>query len=127
MIILASPQSSNEVDYEFIRSGAKSPALFTHTLPSVRASALCQVSGFQGPVICIQNSTLGLVSSLDLAHLYLQEVFTPVWVLYFKRDFVKTYSVRWLEVFFEPDLDWQAVRAEVKDDDELWDHLGRMG
>ncbi|MBS1961823.1 MAG: hypothetical protein JST04_06380 [Bdellovibrionales bacterium] len=60
-IFLASPGGSNATDAEFANAGARSPALFVHSLPNVRSSSFCQVLGWHGPLYCIQNdpSTIG--------------------------------------------------------------------
>src|SRR4051812_32368269 len=42
LIILASPEASNETDRAFVETGALSPSKFAHTLPNIRCSPLCQ-------------------------------------------------------------------------------------
>lgn len=70
-LILASPDGSNQTDYDFAlalkASGAPSPSKFVHTLPNSRSSALLQVMNHGGPMICVQNDPATLISGLALA------------------------------------------------------------
>jgi len=64
-ILLASPHASNESDYNFVKSGFQSPQKFVHTLPSVRIAPLCQLMGWQGPVLCVQKDPFTFSSALQ--------------------------------------------------------------
>jgi hypothetical protein len=55
IVFLASAGGSNVTDSEFATAGARSPALFVHSLPNVRSSAFCQVLDWHGPLYCIQS------------------------------------------------------------------------
>ncbi len=55
IVFLASAGGSNVTDSEFATAGARSPALFVHSLPNVRSSAFCQVLDWHGPLYCFQN------------------------------------------------------------------------
>lgn len=85
LLILASPGASNETDVEFAKAGAQSPARFVHSLPSVRSSAFCQVSGWSGPMLCLQRDPGTVGSALVQAALWI-EAFSgerssrPVWI-----------------------------------------------
>jgi hypothetical protein len=82
MILLASPQASNETDFQFARGGATSPAKFVHTLPSIRCSPLCQVMEWSGPVVCIQSDPFTQVQALrDAAALLESGKTAPIWVI----------------------------------------------
>lgn len=60
-ILLGGPAGSNETDLQFVRGGTSSPSKFVHTLPSARASALCQVMRWTGPTVCVQKDPQTLV------------------------------------------------------------------
>ena len=81
LIYLASESASNETDWQFVKSDASSPSKFVHTLPSARASALCQVMHWSGPTICLQNGA----DTLTVALAEGAEAITPktprVWVI----------------------------------------------
>ena len=89
LIILASSQGSVGTDRAFTQTGALSPAKFVHTLPSVRASSLCQVMEWSGPVLCIQNGISSFNTAVEEARMFLQRANTQtnpaaspiVWVL----------------------------------------------
>ena len=67
LIFLASPSGCNEMDQQFIKSGAASPSKFVYTLPSTRSSALLQLMNWQGPLFCVQNDPSTIVSALGEA------------------------------------------------------------
>ena len=91
MILLASPQASNETDFQFARGGATSPAKFVHTLPNIRCSPLCQIMEWSGPVLCIQKDPLTQVHAFrEAAALIESGGATPIWVIsVFNTDFGK--------------------------------------
>lgn len=81
LLILASPWASNETDVAFARAGASSPARFVHSLPSVRSSAFCQLSGWSGPMLCLQRDPHTLGTALAQAALHLAaDPGRPVWI-----------------------------------------------
>jgi hypothetical protein len=80
-LILASPGSSSETDFQFVQSGAASPSKFVHTLPSVRAAPLLQVMKWQGPVLCVQNDPVTWLSGIADGLSYLTDSNALVWVL----------------------------------------------
>lgn len=67
LIFLASPGGCNEMDLQFVKSGAASPAKFVYTLPSTRSSALLQLMNWQGPLFCVQNDPVTVTSALSEA------------------------------------------------------------
>jgi hypothetical protein len=81
LILLASPAASNATDYQFASQGAQSPAKFVHTLPNIRVSPLCQVMGWTGPVLCVQNGLKTLESALNEAKYLLSDQLKRIWVL----------------------------------------------
>jgi hypothetical protein len=70
MMILASPLASNETDLQFYITGQSSPSKFIHTLPNIRASALCEYLKWKGPLLCIQNDPITLVQGLIESFLF---------------------------------------------------------
>lgn len=64
-LILASPQSCNETDREFITSGASRAQKFVHTLPNIRASMALQAIGKVCPVYCLFNGSDTLQAALE--------------------------------------------------------------
>ena len=74
MIFLASPHGSLGTDRSFTQTGALSPAKFVHTLPSVRASSLCQVMDWSGHVLCVQAGILSFAKAAEEARMFLQRV-----------------------------------------------------
>jgi len=81
ILFLASPAASNEADWEFVRTGAASPAKFVHTLANVRSLALCQVMNWQGIVICLQKDPQTMVRGLLEAALHLSTQAPIIWVI----------------------------------------------
>lgn len=79
MIVLASPGASNETDFQFASNGATSPAKFVHTLPNIRCSPLCQVMGWNGPVLCLQKDPYTVINALREAYYLFKE--KPIWVV----------------------------------------------
>jgi hypothetical protein len=65
--VAASRQASALADLAFARRGAVSPARFVATLPSVAVSALLQVAGWTGPLLCVQNGKRTLLTALEEA------------------------------------------------------------
>ena len=63
-IYLASSGASNLTDFQFARTGGSSPSKFVHTLPNIRGSSLCQLMGWRGPLLCIQNDPRTQVTAL---------------------------------------------------------------
>jgi hypothetical protein len=80
LIFLASPGGCNEMDQQFVKSGAASPSKFVYTLPSTRSSALLQLMHWQGPLFCVQNDPATIVSALSEAAA-LVEGQQAVWIL----------------------------------------------
>lgn len=80
-ILLASPGASNETDWNFARGGATSPSKFVHTLPNVRASALCQVMDWAGPMLCLQNDPETLESAIAEGTRMLGAQWPLIWVM----------------------------------------------
>jgi len=64
MLLLASPFASNDADRQFVLSKAKKPAKMVHTLPNVRCSALINLMGWAGPVLCIQKDPQTILTAL---------------------------------------------------------------
>lgn len=81
LVLLASPEASNRTDYAFAQSGGNSPAKFVHTLPNVRSSAWCQVTGWSGPLLCLQRDPFTLVGALSEAATLLGGDYQEIWVL----------------------------------------------
>lgn len=85
VLVLASPDGSNQTDYDFALSlkatGVASPSKFVHTLPNSRSSALLQVMGHGAPMICLQNDPATFVAGLDFGLAQIQELRSCVWVL----------------------------------------------
>ncbi|MBI3556414.1 MAG: hypothetical protein HY074_09145 [Deltaproteobacteria bacterium] len=85
-LILASPGASNETDLAFARSGAISPSKFVHTLPNVRASALCQVMDWAGPMLCLQNGSRTLLGGIREGAGLLSPQWPRIWVMSMTSD-----------------------------------------
>lgn len=81
LLFLASPGASNATDLAFARSGATSPSKFVHTLPNVRASSLCQLMNWHGPLLCVQRDPQTIACALELAARAVGEEWPIVWVL----------------------------------------------
>lgn len=86
LLILASPGASNETDRAFVVSGATSPAKFTHTLPNVRSSPLCQVMAWSGPMLCLQRDPATQITALAQAAEWVGAEYPRVWVVACGRD-----------------------------------------
>jgi len=54
VFVFASSEASNATDRHFAGDGGVSPSLFTHTLPNIRAAALFEAIGWEGPLFCLQ-------------------------------------------------------------------------
>lgn len=78
LIFLASPGGCNEMDLQFVKSGAASPSKFVYTLPSTRSSALLQLMNWQGPLFCVQNDPATITTALTEAALLNDK---SIWVL----------------------------------------------
>jgi hypothetical protein len=94
MIILASSGASNHTDFQFARTGAMSPSKFVHTLPNVRGSSLCQIMGWKGPMLSIQNDPQTQITALREAVDLLDQSRQRIWVW----SVSGTYTVHWFEV-----------------------------
>jgi 3-oxoacyl-(acyl-carrier-protein) synthase len=81
VLYLASPSGSNVTDAEFARAGARSPALFVHSLPNVRSSAFCQVAGWHGPIYCLQNDPGTFAKAVEEARRAFRTNGKRAWVL----------------------------------------------
>lgn len=81
LLILASPESSNQTDLLFAQSGAMSPSKFVHTLPNVRGSSLCQVMNWNGPVLCIQSDPFTIQLAIQEGIELVDSMGTPIWIL----------------------------------------------
>jgi 3-oxoacyl-(acyl-carrier-protein) synthase len=81
VIYVASPGGSNATDFEFASGGAKSPALFVHSLPNVRSSAFCQVLGWHGPLFCIQSDPDSFAKAIQEAKRNFRLDGSSVWVV----------------------------------------------
>ena len=76
LIFLASPCGSWPTDRAFAQN--PSPAKFVHTLPNVRASSLCQVMEWHGPIHTVQMGK----ESFSVAEREAERVDdAPVWIL----------------------------------------------
>ncbi len=62
-IFLVLPQASNQADYDFVSSGAISPAKFIFTLPNICASVLFQILKHSGRTFCLSSGE----KSIDFA------------------------------------------------------------
>ena len=80
-IILASPSASNSIDRQFASMGGLSPSKFVHTLPNIRISTLCQLMGWNGPVLCIQNGPESESAARQEAHYFLGNPYARIWIL----------------------------------------------
>jgi hypothetical protein len=85
LLILASPGASNESDFRFASTGASSPSKFVHTLPNVRASSLCQVMNWTGPLLCLQNDPHTCQTALKEAVLFSSDHCPLIWVAGVRR------------------------------------------
>ena len=139
ILILASPGASNETDSSFALGGAISPGKFVHTLPNVRASSLCQVMKWNGPVLCLQNDPETQVSALiEAAFLSLHEKKT-VWVMSVRGSAPAYIAEAYVfeskpnleaiaesriqyQISIEPKKD-QSPKINLKKDTELWQWL----
>jgi hypothetical protein len=81
LIILASPSASNSTDFQFVNSGARSPAKFVHTLPNIRISPLAQVMNWHGPLLCFQKGEQTLSSAREEATYLLSDLCPIIWLL----------------------------------------------
>ena len=91
-MVLASCHGSNESDEAFFQSGLTSPHRFVHTLPSVRITSFCQLLGWRGPVLCVQDDPKTISASLKEAILHLPD-WKRAWVLGISRRDPSTYGV----------------------------------
>jgi 3-oxoacyl-(acyl-carrier-protein) synthase len=95
VVFLASPGGSNVTDAEFAAAGARSPALFVHSLPNVRGSAFCQVFDWQGPIFCLQNDPDTFADATEEARRFTRHSGKSAWVLgIVAGDRPGTYTVR---------------------------------
>jgi hypothetical protein len=62
--LLANPAASNAADAAFAQGGAFSPGRFVATLPSVTLSSMLQMTGWLGPMVCVQNGARTLLAAL---------------------------------------------------------------
>ncbi len=69
LYLLASRGASGLADLDFARGGAFSPQRFVATLPSVVLSPVLQLSGWVGPVLCVQAGARTLAGALAEAAL----------------------------------------------------------
>ncbi len=81
VVFLASAGGSNATDAEFAAAGARSPALFVHSLPNVRSSAFCQVLDWHGTLYCFQTDPDTFERATDEARRYFRSTGKRVWVL----------------------------------------------
>jgi hypothetical protein len=107
LILLASPQASNETDHHYVQSGAQSPSKFVHTLPNIRSSSLCQMLEWSGPILCLANDPSTLMSALQEAQLMAQFEHKKIWIFHVSRlsvmqNGIGQYRVDWLELFSKP-------------------------
>lgn len=86
LILLASPGASNRTDRAFAETGATSPSRFVHTLPNIRSSPLCQVMGWNGPVLCLQKDPTTVQAALAEAAELVEAGWPSVWVLSSSRS-----------------------------------------
>ncbi len=92
-IFVASPGGSNETDLEFASGGAKSPALFVHSLPNVRSSAFCQVLEWHGPLFCIQSDPDSFAKAVAEARRFFEQNGKSVWVVGILGRQVRRYRI----------------------------------
>lgn len=97
-IILASPLASNEADHEFIESGAKSPSKMIHTLPSTRASPLCQAMNWSGPLLCLQKDPCTQLAGISEAADLVCADCPVVWVVGIEKISQGNYGASLVEV-----------------------------
>jgi hypothetical protein len=57
VIFLALPGASNLADFDFVQSGAVSPAKFVYTLPNICVAVIFQMLGFSGKVYCLHKGS----------------------------------------------------------------------
>ena len=93
VLFLASPAGSNATDAEFARAGARSPALFVHSLPNVRSSAFCQVLGWHGPLFCIQLDPETFEAAVAEARRHYRRTGEAAWVVGIEKV-TESYRVR---------------------------------
>lgn len=70
VIFLALPEASNIADFDFVSTGASSPAKFVFTLPNICASVIFQMLGFSGKVYCLNKG----VKTIEFAKQEAQEM-----------------------------------------------------
>lgn len=86
LVFLASPGGSNATDSEFARAGARSPALFVHSLPNVRSSAFCQVLNWHGPLYCLQHDPATFAEATEEARRDFRLSGRNTWVIGIETD-----------------------------------------
>lgn len=80
-IFLASPQASNETDFQFASTGASSPAKFVHTLPNIRSAALLKLLSWSGPLFCLQNDPATIATALQEAARWAERGERNLWIV----------------------------------------------
>jgi len=99
MIILASDEGSLEIDLQFIKSF--SPSKFVYTLPNVRSSALCQVTSWHCPILCIQQTPKSLESAVAEAMTWACKEYQKVWICDVKNSGESNYLVQLIELNYK--------------------------
>lgn len=123
-IVLASPHGCNGSDEQFQKSGLSSPQKFVHTLPNVRATPLCQLLGWQGPLLCVQKDPNTFAAGLELAVELIHGKSQPVWVLGVNRLSESAYGVMLFELN-ETDASSMHLWLSLNDS-EAWSRGERM-
>jgi hypothetical protein len=72
MFMLANRRASNAADAAFAATGAYSPGRFVATLPSVTLAAMLQITGWEGPMFCLQAGEQTLRQALAEAGMMAQ-------------------------------------------------------
>ncbi len=115
-IILASPTASHEADFDFIKSGAKSPSKMIHTLPSSRASSLCQAMNWSGPLLCLQKDLLTQKAGIHEAADLVSEEYPSVWVLGVAKISRGKYQVQLCEMTLAAENLFQDIPVSLLQD-----------
>lgn len=80
LVILAMEGLSTVADFDFVNSGASSPAKFVFTLPNIAASVLFQVLGIHCKVYCLNSGTATEEAGVEHAQRF-SKIYDCIWVL----------------------------------------------
>jgi len=96
LIMLASNCACYQSDLAFIKT--LSPSKFVYTLPNVMSSTLCQVSKWNGPILCIQNGLDSFRTAILEAIIWNIKNNGCIWVFNSNQITDSKYSIELIEV-----------------------------